>query len=138
MTNAFSFKIKWPVDKSEKEIRVEPDYYKFLNIYRPNKFLNLATVHEVLNYPNRIFAGLNRPHSDSSRKLCVVGKPHNWYIGKDDNSVSSFPTNYVYVVFLSERFSIFEFRAEQADLEDPLSPVGWRDRFGELLWKIHS
>lgn len=122
MTNAFSFKIKWPVDKREIEVRVELEYYKYLNIHRPNDFRNLATAHEVLNYPNRIFTGLNRPHSDSSKKkLCVVGKPRNWYIGRDANAVASFPTNCVYVVFLSERYSIFEFRAEQADTEDPLA-----------------
>lgn len=46
-------------------------------------------------------------------------------------------TLYTYV-FLNERKSIFEFRAEEADTEDTLSPVGWKDRFGELIWKMHS
>lgn len=107
-------------------------------IHQPNDYINLATVHEVLNNPNRIFAGLNRPESDSSKMLCVVGKPKNWYVGKDGDITAPFPRNLVYLVFLNERNSIFEFRAEHADTEDPLSPEGWRDRFVERIWKRPS
>lgn len=138
MTNAYTFEIKWTLDNKEIEIRIEPRYYHYLKIYRPNDFLNLATAHEVLNYPNRVFTGLNRLHSDSSKRLCVVGKPKYWNVGKKIGDTAPFPQNLVYLVFLNERKSIFEFRAEEADTEDTLSPVGWKDRFGELIWKMHS
>lgn len=132
------FKIKWPVGNSEIEIRIEPKDYNYFKLYRPNDFLNLSTAHEVLNNPNRIFSGLNRPHSNSSNKLCVVGKPKYWYIGVNISDTALFPHNLVYLVFLNERNSIFEFRAEEADIEDTLSPIGWKDRFGELIWKKNS
>ncbi len=132
------FKIKWPVDDSEIEIRIEPAYYKRLQIYMPNDYLNLFTVFEVLQNPNRIFSGLCRRHSDSSKKLCVVGKPQHWYIGTKSSSNVPFPQELVYLVFLSERNSIFEFRAERSDTEDPLSPIGWEERFVELIWKKNS
>ncbi|MFQ5962768.1 MAG: hypothetical protein ACE5KZ_00610 [Candidatus Scalinduaceae bacterium] len=137
MVNAYSCKIKWPVDGKEIVIRIEPAYFDFLKIYWPNDFINLYTVHEVLIKPNRIFSGLNRPYSDSSNKLCVVGKPLYWYIGNTNNKVP-FPSGFVYVVFLNERYSVYEFGAEKADTDDSLSPIGWRDRFGELIWKKNS
>lgn len=138
LTNARTFKVKWPIDGTEKIIRVEFEYYDFLNISRPNRFLNLFTVYEVLNNPNRIFAGLKRPFSDSSKRLCVVGKPRYWYVGKENSSEVPFPSELVYLVFLSERNSVFEFGAEDADQEDPLSPVNYETRYGEILWKKTS
>ncbi len=138
MVNAYIFNIKWPLDDKEVEIRIEPKTYHFLKIYRPNDFLNLSTVYEVLNNPNRIFAGLKRQHSNSNNKLCVVGKPKNWYIGGNDSSITPFPPNLVYLVFLNERNSIFEFRAEKADTEDALSPEDWKNRFSKRIWKKDS
>lgn len=136
LTNAHSFKIKWPIDNTEIVIRVEFKTWDFLQKYRPNEFLKLFTVREVLNNPNRIFSGLNRLYSDTSDHLCFVGKPHSWrrHIGKSE-VVVPFPSNLVFLVFLNERKSISEFRAEEADREDPLSPENWENRYGELLWK---
>ncbi|MGR3302020.1 MAG: hypothetical protein ACUZ8I_05890 [Candidatus Scalindua sp.] len=138
MVNAYIINIEWPVDGKKIQIRIESKYYERLLIYLPNDFLNLSTVHEVLNNPNRIFSGLNRPHSDSSNMLCFVGKPKYWYVGTSKSVSVPFPSNLVYLVFLNERNSIFEFRAEKADTEDPLSPIGWKDRFGERTWKKNS
>lgn len=135
MANAHTFKIRWPVDGSEIEIRVELKYYDFLHKYRPTHFKNLFTAYEVLHNPKRIFSGLKRPHSNSSNKLCVVGKPKSWYVKE---SGVPFPFEFVYLVFLNERRSLYEFRAEKADIEDPLSPEGWKTRFGKLIWKKNS
>lgn len=128
-------KIKWPIGGKETIIRVEPAYYERLLKYLPNDYLNLSTVYEVLNNPNRIFSGLNRPHSDSSNMLCVAGRPQHWYIGKKSSSKVPFPPELVYLVFLSARKSVYEFRAEQADAEDSLCPVNWKNRFGKVIWK---
>ena len=138
MSNARIFPIKWPIDDSDVNIRIEEKYYRRLLIHQPNDFLNLATVHEVLHNPNRIFAGLNRPVIDSSKWMCVVGKPKNWFIGTDGKITAPFPRNLVYLIFLSERYSLIGFYADRADKEDPLSPEGWRDRFAERLWKTPS
>ena len=138
MANAYTFKITWPIDGKEKEIRVEYDNCDFLYRYWPNDFMNLFTVKEVLHNPNRIFSGLNRPYSDSDNKLCVVGKPRHWYErGKSDTPVP-FPPNLVYVVFLSERMSVFDFGAEDSDPQDPLSPIDFENRFRELTWPKRS
>lgn len=134
MANTYSFRITWPINGKEVEIRIEPNYYKHLLIYCPNDFTNLFTVYEVLKNPNRIFSDLKRPCSDSSNKLCVVGKPRHWYVGVN-NASALFPPGFVYLVFLNERKSIFEFGAEPSDTEDPLNPVDWENRFGELIWK---
>ena len=135
MANSHTFKIRWPVDDNEIEIRVEYDYYKYLQIYWPDDFMNLITAYEVLQNPNRIFADLRRPHSNSSNKLCIVGKPHVWYVGE---TPVSFPKDLVYLVFLNERKSLYEFRAEKSDIEDTLSPERWKIRFGKLIWKKPS
>lgn len=135
MTNAHLFKIKWPINDTEIIIRVEYDTWNFLQKYRPNEFLKLFTVYEVLNNPNRIFSGLNRLCSDTSNHLCFVGKPKTWqrYIEKTIVTVD-FLTNHVFLVFLDERKSVIEFRAEEADREDTLSPENWEYRYGELIW----
>jgi hypothetical protein len=140
LTNAHSFKIKWPIDNTEIVIRVEFSTWNFLYKCRPNEFLKLFTVHEVLNNPNRIFSGLNRLYSDTSNHLCVVGKPQSWrrYTKKNEIVIVPFLPNHVFLVFLDERRSVSEFRAEEADREDPLSPENWENRYGELLWKKNS
>lgn len=135
MTNAHSFKIYWPPLEREIDIRVEYEYYDFLKIHWPHDFANLITAYKVLEKPNRIFFGLNRSHSDSTKKYCVIGKPDHWYVG-ESNSEVPFPPKCVFEVFLDERHSIFEFGVEEADTEDQLCSVGWRERFGELIWKI--
>ncbi|MCP4987905.1 MAG: hypothetical protein GY928_18190 [Colwellia sp.] len=137
MTNAHSFQIKWPVDKTEIVIRVEYKVWDFLFKYRPNEFLKLFTVEEVLKNPNRIFSGLNRQYSDTSQHLCVVGKPQSWrrYNRNNEIEIVPFPPNLVFLVFLNKRKSVSEFRAEEADREDQLSPENWENRYGEILWK---
>ncbi len=139
MTNAHSFKIKWPIDNTEIVIRVEFDTWNFLQKYRPNEFLKLFTVHEVLNNPNRIFSGLNRLYSDTSNHLCFVGKPETWrrYIKNEIVTVSFLP-GHVFLVFLNESRSVSEFGAEEVDRKDPLSPENWETRYRELLWKKNS
>ena len=137
MANAHTFTIRWPVDDSEIEIRIELAYWERLLKHLPTDFRNLETVCEVLRNPNRIFRDLNRPLSDSSNRVCVAGKPQLWYVGKRGSSVP-FPRTLVYVVFLSERNSVFEFRSEKADRKDPLSPIGWETRFGRVIWKRNS
>ncbi len=138
MPNARIIPIKWPIDDSDLNIRIEEKYYRRLLIHQPNDFLNLATVHEVLHHPNRIFAGLNRPVIDSSKWRCVVGKPRNWFMGTDGKIAVPFPLNKVFLVFLNDRYSLTGFYAYSADSEDPLSPEGWRDRFAERIWKTPS
>ncbi|MCP4254046.1 MAG: hypothetical protein GY775_11680 [Candidatus Scalindua sp.] len=132
------FNIKWPVDGKKTEIRIEREYYDRLLNYQPTNFLNLRTVHKVLNNPSRIFLGLNRLYSDSRNRVCVVGKPETWFIGKSKSIEAPFPSDLVYLVFLSERYSIFEFGPEKADKEDRLSPIDWQNRYGEVIWKMIS
>lgn len=88
---------------------------------------------EVLDNPQRIFVGLRELNEGG---WCYVGKPKSWFIAED--RVVPFPEDLVYEVFLNDRMSIFGWRAEKADLEDNLSPVGWKSRFVALAWKKTS
>ena len=137
LANAHTFKIRWPLDDSEIEIRIEPNYWEWLVKHWPHSFRNLQTAYEVLRNPNRIFSGLNRPFSNSSNMLCFAGKPKYWFVGESNSNVP-FPPGFVYLVFLNERKSLYEFRPEKADIEDSLSPEDFKNRFGELIWKKPS
>lgn len=134
MTNAHTFKIKWPLTGNEIEIRMEPAYYDRLLIYHPTHFMNICTAYAVLQSPKRIFSGIRRPVTQGDEKFCVVGKPDAWYV--NETQKVSFPRDKVFVVYLSGRFSIYDFGAEFTEHGDLLSPINFKTRFGDLEWTV--
>ena len=133
MSSAYIFTIDNPADNSKLDIRFEEDDLTRIYKYRPVEFQNIeVAVIKVLEKPNRIFKGIIRPVSVNG--WCFVGQPDEWYIRK--NVLVPFDKNkYVYAVFLNDRMSVYDFRAEYRDQEDTLSPKDWKNRFGVLIWK---
>ena len=135
MANAYILNIKYPVDGQPLAIRFEPNFIEHLFKYHPVQFENLRVVKAVLLNPKRIFIGIKR--AVSADGLCFVGQPENWHVR--ENKYLPFPKErLVFVVYLNDRNSVYEFRAEEVDFEDPLSPKDWKNRFGGLLWKSTS
>ena len=135
MTNApLVFKAKLPPDGPEIEIRIEPKVYDRLRLYNPTDFMNLLTCREVILNPGKIFSDLKRPLSDSKDFLCVAGRPKTWYV--TETKKAPFPSDLVFLVFLNDRHSIYEFRAEALDGTDEFCPENYDWRFGEeIKWK---
>ena len=102
--------------------------------YNLVQYENLRCVKRVLDDPKRIFKGIVRPVSKDG--WCYVGKPERWHI--KENVDAPFPNDKVFAVFLNDRFHLYNFRAEEIDLEDALSPRDWKNRFGGLIWKSTS
>ena len=100
-------------------------YYK----YNPVKYENLRAVKYVLENTDRIFWGI-REHSDGG--WCYVGKPDNWTI-KPKCQVP-FPDDKVFALYVNPSKCLFEYGAEAADTEDPLSHYEWKERFRGRTW----
>ena len=101
--------------------------------YDTVQFENIRAAVEVLDDPKRIFTGLRELREGW---WCYVGRPGTWYV--TETRQAPFPPNLVYVVYMNDRMWIYEWRAEEADSEDPLSPVDWKNRFAGLVWKSVS
>lgn len=132
MTNApLVFQAKLPPNGPERDIRVEPKEYDRWRLRYKTDFMNLLTCREVLLNPGKIFCDLRRPCSDSSDFLCVAGRPKTWFIR--DKVTQAFPKDLVFLVFLNDRYSIYEFGAEELDGSDEFYPENYDWRFGEEL-----
>ena len=132
MTNARTLSIKNPATGQDLVVRFEYDFLNYLHKFQPVRWENLRTVEWVLKNPTRLFIGIKRAVSNEG--LCFVGKPDQWYIHEE--AKVSFPKEkLVFAVFLNDRNSVYDYRAEKIDLEDPESPMNWKDRFGGVLWK---
>lgn len=136
LSSAHILTIDNPADGVKIDVRFEEDDLKRIYKYQPVEFQNIeVAVIKVLKNPTRIFKGIVRPVSSDG--WCFVGQPDEWYIRK--NILVPFDKNkYVYAVFLNDRMSVYNFRAEYRDPEDLLSPKDWKNRFLNLIWKIPS
>lgn len=111
-------------------VMIPADLYVRLYKYSPVQYENLRAAKHVLDYPQRIFAGV-RVYSEGG--WCYVGRPEEWYIR--EGIVVPFPKHLVFAAYVSPRKTLFEFGAERVDPEDPMHPLGWQDRYGGLKWK---
>ncbi len=134
MTNAYTFTIKNPADGQDLLIRFEFAAIEHYVIYNKTKLNNIETAKKVLINPKRIFVGINRPVRNDG--MCFVGQPETWYI-REDRKVPFPKEKFVFSVYLNSRLSVYDFRAEEIDSEDPLSPKDWKNRFGGVLWKTN-
>lgn len=101
--------------------------------YDTVQFENVRTLVQVLDDPKRIFTGLRELNAGW---YCYTGKPKTWYVAEDQEV--PFPADLVYIVCMNDRMWVYEWRAERADTEDPLSPVDWKNRFAGLVWTSTS
>jgi len=134
LNSANIIQITHPATGEKTDIRIEEDYCRHLYKNIRTSYENLRAAKYVLENPKRIFSGILR--SVTSDGQCFVGKPERWYINPTDTA--PFPKNKVFLVFLTTRMQLYNFRAELSDLEDPLSPIDWKNRFGGVLWKSTS
>jgi hypothetical protein len=101
--------------------------------HNPVRYQNLMAARDVLVDPKRIFWGI-RQFSDGG--WCYCGRPEQWTI--KEGVVATFPDNLVYTVYVDPRWNLFEWRAAEAADDDPMCPVGWRERYRGLRWKSTS
>ncbi len=111
------------------EVRIEEALVNRLYKYKPTKFMNLFTVHQVLSNPKRIFIGVRRAFTQDG--WCYVGKPATWYVREEVRV--PFPRDLVFAVYVDSDRVVYDFIAEDADRKDPLNPVDWENRFGGVI-----
>lgn len=83
-----------------------------------------------MDHPQRIFWGIREFNEGG---WCYVGIPEEWHVRQD--VIAPFPKNKVFAVYINPLRRLFEYGAEPADPEDPMSPIGWKDRYRGLKWK---
>lgn len=97
-------------------------------------FDNLEIAKEVLENPLRIFEGV-RDYEEGG--FCYVGKPKSVYVRP--KCTAPLPHDCVFTVYVNRNMRLYEIRTEAADKdEDPLSPKGWKERYGGLRWRSTS
>ena len=99
----------------------------------PVRYENLRAAHFVLGHTERIFAGI-REYQEGG--WCYTARPEEWCVAP--KVTAPFPEGRVFAVYVNSRFVVYEWRAERSDPDDPLSPLGWRDRYRSLVWKRTS
>ena len=98
------------------------------------KFQNLVTAVETLRVPEAIFRGLRWCEDDTDQKWwCFVARPR--FLRRETGEPYPFPPNKVYVACMNASLELFEWRREDADVEDPSLPLDWRKRFGGMTWQ---
>lgn len=102
-----------------------------LQVYKTNPvaYENLRCAKEVLEDPCRIFEG-TREHQSGG--WCFVGRPGTWHIR--ERVIVPFPCDRVFAVYLNPRMVVYAWRAEKTDPDDPLSPIGFAQRYRRLVW----
>ncbi len=131
MTADFRCKTINPEDPDGPEIDAifPAGYTARLFKYWPVDFENLRAAKFVLENAKRIFFGVR---DFSKGGWCYTGRLTEWYI-KERIEVP-FPLDKVFAVYMNPRMHVYECRAEYADNEDPLCPVGWQTRYRGLTW----
>ena len=97
--------------------------------YWPVDFENLRAAKFVLENTRRVFFGV-RHFSEGG--WCYTGRPTEWYIR--ERIEVPFPLDKVFAVYMNPQMPVYECRAEYADNQDPLCPVGWQTRYRGLTW----
>ncbi len=111
-------------------VEIPADLYLRYYKYSPIQYENLRAVKYVLDHPQRIFWGIREFNEGG---WCYVGIPEEWHVRQD--VIAPFPKNKVFAVYINPLRRLFEYGAEPADPEDPMSPIGWKDRYRGLKWK---
>jgi len=99
----------------------------------PARGYNVLCAKHVLEHPVMVFQGI-RPINPGG--WCYVGRPDEWYLR--EGVIVPFPAWLVFAVYLRPDRIVYEWRAEDADEEDPLAPKGFRERYRRLKWRRSS
>lgn len=91
-------------------------------------------VPEILQQPTAVFEGLRRDEDEDRGAAgwrCYCGVPAHAY--RTDGSATRPYPGQVYLVFVNDEGVVYNWRWEQADLDDPLLPVDHQTRFKKRL-----
>jgi len=99
---------------------------------RKAQYYGLLSAAEVLSSPTYIYQGLKRTGYEDA--LCYVGRPARHGDGWSGPAIPGF----VFVVFVTKRQVVFEWRWEKADTDDESKPEAVTARFTTLKWKHSS
>jgi hypothetical protein len=97
-------------------------------------FKNIVAAKYVLENVERVFRG---PLHFRQGGWCYTGRPPRWCV-RHELIETPFPPERVLAVYLDLNMRVYEFRAEKASPDDPLSPIDWQNRYGGLTWKKTS
>jgi hypothetical protein len=117
----------------EREFKILTNRVDHLQRNGPtHKYYELLSVAEVLKGPEFIFEGLQRDGQENA--YCYIGKPQQHGSGWQG------PTerNMVFLVCVTERFTIFEWGWEREDENNPGLPFDTKRRFKKVKWKHSS
>jgi hypothetical protein len=121
---------KCPETGQSREFKISTDKISWIHkTGTDDKFYNLQNVPFTISSPHAIFRGLKREGHETS--YCYVAKPVRRFTSESE----SVPVGdgFVFVVFVSSNFEIFNWRFERADGGGKL-PENHHSRFAELLW----
>ena len=110
-------------------VKLSCEFVTKLYKYHYVDFLNLEAAKEVLLSPRAVFLGV-RDYEVGG--YCYVGRPGKWYI--KERCLVPFPNDKVFAVYLNPTLWLYELQAEKTEGAGSDMPLGWRDRYEELLW----
>lgn len=124
---------KDPAGTGECEFKIAQEQVEHLNACGPeSKFYGLFSARDVLKNPAVVFEGLNRDGQEKG--LCYAGTPKCY---RDGSEHPPHP-GMVFLVFVTEKKTIFEWRWEREDADNLGLPLQVKTRFNKMLWKRSS
>jgi hypothetical protein len=120
----------WPDCESKVEFYVSKDKIEHLERCGPEHvFYGILSAAEVLNAPLAVFEGLQREGQGQS--LCYSGRPQQHRQG----AVMPGRPGYVFLVFVTAKRLVYEWRWEKASVGNPDLPADYDSgRFSKLRW----
>ena len=119
-----------PSGNGKREFKIPSEVVKDLESEGPEHRLHdLKSAVEVLKNPSCIYADLKR--HGQKKGLCYIGKPKQY--GRDWEAPA--PRDMLFVVYATERFTIFEWGWEKVDPSNKDQLKNITERFGRLSWK---
>ena len=92
------------------------------------RWFDIAAAAEVLREPSVIFEGLKRDGFEHG--LCYVGRPKLY----GQSWESDIQRGMVFAVYVNCDHTVYEWRLEMEDADNPGYPVDWRTRFANRKW----
>lgn len=118
-----------PDDGAPRLVYVPKARLRAIALRGPGHRLEAArTVPRVLSIPGAIFRGVR--HESEREWLCYSGVPPNAFDGPTGEEIRA-PAGMVFLVFVTDRRVVYNWRWEWADSRRPESPIDWEERFDE-------
>lgn len=112
-------------------VRVEVTTMSRLAIAAEAKTFDVRTAKEILEHPHQVWRGI-RPARECEWGWCYVGRTSTAHDRR--GNTFSLGEDWLFVAFLSPRFTLLEWGRERPSEDDPDLPATCQIRFGELVW----